>query len=304
VNARAVKRGQLHVYLGAAPGVGKTFAMLSEGRRLRAEGEDVVVGLVETHDRADLGELLDGMEIVPKRRLEYRGTAFDELDLDAILDRRPQVVLVDELAHTNAPGTYHDKRWQDVATLLERGVDVVSTLNVQHLEGMSLAVEAITGKEQRETVPDRVVAAAARVDLVDAPTVVLCERLAAGRIYSPGRSSLARDASLHPERVDALRALADRWLAEHRPRFAPGFGGSRRGGAVVAALTGTPEGERVVRRAAELAAVRDSVLIGVHVREPSGLLEVQPAWLDRQRRLLADCGGSYVESPASMWRRR
>jgi len=295
VEKRVASAGQLHVFLGAAPGVGKTHAMLREGQRLAADGIDVLVGLVETHDRADVAELLEGLDRLPARHLEYRGATFEELDLDAILERRPGVVLVDELAHTNAPGTEHDKRWQDVATLLEQGIDVVSTLNVQHLDSVNLEVEAITGFEERETVPDVVVEAASQIELVDVTTAELADRLAAGRIYSPGRTGVARDVSLRPERVDALRGLARRWLVEHRAGPSPRFGGLRRGGVVVASLTGTPDAERVIRSAADLAASRRAALVGVHVREPTGLVEVRPAWLERQRQLLAECDGRYAE---------
>jgi two-component system, OmpR family, sensor histidine kinase KdpD len=295
LDGRPARRGVLHVYLGAAPGVGKTYAMLTEGARLAAAGVDVVVGAVELHDRDDLVPLLDGFECIATRQIAYRSAVFDAFDLDAVLSRAPDVVLVDELAHPNPPGAEHGKRWQDVASLLEHGIDVISTVNIQHLDSLNLDVERILGVEQRETVPDLVVEAAHRVDLVDPPTLVISERLAAGRIYSPDRGALARDRALQPARIEALRALAKRWLAEHRPGPPRRFGGSHRGGVVVAALTGTPEGDRVVRRAAELADARDATPVGVHVREPSGLVEVRPAWLEHQRALLEECGGRYAE---------
>ncbi|MEU9845870.1 histidine kinase, partial [Actinomadura sp. NPDC048032] len=150
-------RGRLRVYLGAAPGVGKTYAMLAEAHRRRARGTDVVAGYVETHGRPLTAERLAGLETLPRRTVEYRGTAFTELDTEAVIARRPRVVLVDELAHTNVPGSRHAKRWQDVEEILDAGIDVVSTVNVQHLESVNDVVEQITGVPQRETVPDEVV---------------------------------------------------------------------------------------------------------------------------------------------------
>src|SRR5919206_1859375 len=155
-----MSRGTLRIYLGAAPGVGKTFAMLGEGRRRRERGTDVVVGLAECHGRARTAEQLGDLEIVPRRRLEYQGAAFEEMDVDAVLRRRPQVVLVDELAHSNVPGSRHAKRFEDVEELLAAGIHVVSTLNIGHLESLGDVVESITGIPQRETVPDAVVRAA------------------------------------------------------------------------------------------------------------------------------------------------
>src|SRR4029077_13223855 len=174
------RRGNLHVYLGAAPGVGKTYAMLTEGARLAAAGVDVVIGAVELHDRDDLVALLDGFECIPTREIAYRSAVFDAFDLDAVVSRAPDVVLVDGLAHPHPPGAEHGKRWQDVASLLEHGIDVVSTVNIQHLDSLNLDVERILGVEQRETVPDLVVETAHRVDLVAPPTLVISERLAAG----------------------------------------------------------------------------------------------------------------------------
>src|SRR6185369_14530558 len=145
-------RGTLRIYLGAAPGVGKTFDMLNEGRRRAERGTDVVIGLVETHGRAKTLEQIDGLEIVPRRAVEYRGTVLEEMDLDAVLARAPTVALVDELAHTNAPGSRHAKRWEDIEELLDAGIDVISTVNIQHLESLNDVVEGITGITQRETV--------------------------------------------------------------------------------------------------------------------------------------------------------
>ena len=160
-------RGNLRVYLGAAPGVGKTFAMLNEGRRRHGRGTDVVVGFVETHGRPRTMEQIGDLEVVPRATLTYRGSEFEEMDVDAILARRPGQVLVDELAHTNVPGSRNEKRWQDVEELIEAGIDVISTVNIQHLESVNDVVERITGVQQRETLPDEVVRRADQVELVD-----------------------------------------------------------------------------------------------------------------------------------------
>src|ERR1700736_4341564 len=160
-------RGKLRIYLGAAPGVGKTFAMLDEGGRRKGRGTDVVVGYVETHDRPKTAAQIRDLEVVPRAELTYRGQTFEEMDLDAVLARRPAQVLVDELAHTNVPGSRHEKRWQDVEVLLDAGIDVISTVNIQPLMSLNDVVERITGVTQRETVPDAIVRQADQIELVD-----------------------------------------------------------------------------------------------------------------------------------------
>src|SRR5262245_8879650 len=184
-------RGSLRIYLGAAPGVGKTYDMLTEGRRRAERGTDVVVGIVETHGRAKTTEQVGNLEIVPRKHVEYRGTTLDEMDLDAVLERRPKVALVDELAHTNAPGSRNAKRWQDIEELLEAGIDVISTVNIQHLESLNDVVERITGVVQRETVPDQVVRRAEQVELVDQTPEALRRRMAHGNIYPAERVDAA-----------------------------------------------------------------------------------------------------------------
>ena len=189
-------RGRLRIMLGAAPGVGKTFAMLEEGRRLASEGRDVVVAVVETHGREATSALLDGLTaagvgIVPRRRVEHRGVALDEMDLAAVLARRPELALVDELAHTNAPGSAHEKRWQDVAELLDAGIDVVSTVNIQHIESLNDVVQQITGVPQRETIPDAVLRDADQVELVDLAPQALRDRLSQGLVYPATRVDAA-----------------------------------------------------------------------------------------------------------------
>ncbi len=179
-----MSRGELRIYLGAAPGVGKTYAMLNEGRRRRDRGTDVVIGFVETHGRAVTAEAIDDLEVVPRRQVTYRGAVFEEMDVDAVLTRAPQVALVDELAHTDVPGSRHEKRWQDIEELLAAGITVISTVNVQHLESLNDVIERITGVVQRETVPDAVVRAADQIELVDMTPEALRRRMAHGNIYA------------------------------------------------------------------------------------------------------------------------
>src|SRR5215472_4642667 len=179
------RAGKLRIFVGAAPGVGKTYSMLETARARHKDGYDVVVGIVETHGRKETEALLDGLEIVPRRRIEYRGQWLEEMDLDAIIARRPQIVLVDELAHTNAPGSRHPKRCMDVEELLNRGINVYSTVNIQHIESLNDVVAQITGVRVRETVPDAVFDRADAIELVDLTPDDLIERLKEGKVYVP-----------------------------------------------------------------------------------------------------------------------
>ncbi|MGC9669752.1 DUF4118 domain-containing protein [Planosporangium sp. 12N6] len=295
-------RGRLHVFLGIGPGAGKTYAMLAEARRLTGAGVDVVAGLVETHGRADTEAMLQTLERVPPRQLRHRVMTFDELDVDGLLARHPAVALVDELAHSCAPGSRHDKRWEDVEELLDGGIDVITSLNVQHLDSLHDAVETLTGVAQRETVPDAVVAAADRVEFIDITPGQLRARIADRDVLTAGTATTALSAFFDADRLAALREMALGWLDERdlldaAHRAAAGDTGARRASTerVVAALTGAPEGEHVLRRASQIAATVGGELVGVHVREPSGLTEAEPAWLAGQRRLLAELGGRYAE---------
>ena len=208
------KRGSLRIYLGAAPGVGKTFAMLNEGHRRRERGADVVVGLVETHGRQRTAEQIGDLEVVPRRTVEHRGSALAEMDVDAVLRRHPDVVLVDELAHTNAPGSRNEKRWEDVDELLDAGIDVISTVNIQHLESLNDVVERITGIRQRETIPDHAVRAADQIELVDMAPEALRRRLAHGNVYGPEKVDAALANYFRPGNLSALRELALLWVAD------------------------------------------------------------------------------------------
>ena len=201
-------RGRLRIYLGAAPGVGKTYAMLAEAHRRQERGTDVVVAFVEDHGRRRTADLVAGLEVVLRQQVVHRGARFSEMDLDAVLARRPEVALVDELAHTNVPGCRNEKRWQDVEELLAAGIDVISTVNVQHLESLGDAVEGITGVRQRETVPDEVVRRADQIELVDMSPQALRRRLAHGNVYTPEKIDAALANYFRPGNLTALRELA------------------------------------------------------------------------------------------------
>ena len=225
--ARAL-RGRLKIFFGATAGVGKSYAMLEAARRQRADGVDVVVGYVELHGRPDTEALLEGLEILPPMRLEHRGVTLNEFDLDAAIARRPRLLIVDELAHSNHPGARHPKRWQDIEELLAAGIDVYTTVNVQHLESLHDVVAQITGVDVRETLPDRIFAAADEVELVDLPPDDLLSRLAEGKVYVPDKArraaeSFFRKGNLIALRQLALRATADRVdaaMREYRERHA------------------------------------------------------------------------------------
>jgi two-component system, OmpR family, sensor histidine kinase KdpD len=294
-------RGQLRIYLGNAAGVGKTYDMLCEGHRRAERGTDVVVGFVETHGRKHTAELIEGLEVVPRARIAYRGTTFEEMDLDAVLARRPEVALVDELAHTNVPGSRNAKRWQDVEELLDAGIDVISTVNIQHLESLNDVVEKITGVPQRETIPDAVVRAADQVELVDMTPEALRRRMAHGNIYPPEKIDAALTNYFRAGNLTALRELALLWLADkvdeglQRYRAEHHIRGTWEARErVVVALTGGPEGETLIRRAARIAARSSGGdLLAVHVTRSDGLTGADPAALAAQRRLAESLGGSY-----------
>ena len=206
--ARAEQQGKLTVYLGAAPGVGKTYRMLQEAARRRAEGEDIVIGVAETHGRAETASLLAPFEILPRRPVEHQRHRLEEFDLDAALARRPSLVLVDELAHTNAPGSRHPKRWQDVAELLAEGIDVASTVNIQHIESLNDLVGGFTHIRVRETIPDSFLEDAELI-VVDLPPEALIERLRAGKVYLPDTAGRALANFFTPNKLAALRELAE-----------------------------------------------------------------------------------------------
>ncbi len=294
-------RGELRIHLGSAPGVGKTYAMLNEAHRRAGRGTDVVVGFVETHGRAKTAALLEGLEVLPRHTIAYRGTAFEEMDVDAVLARRPQVAVVDELAHTNIPSSRNPKRWQDIEELLDAGITVLSTVNIQHLESLNDVVEKITGVPQRETVPDEVVRAAEQVELTDITPEALRRRMAHGNVYAPDKIDAALGNYFRVGNLTALRELALLWLAgkveEQLDRYRAEHGIASTWETrerVVVALTGGPEGDTLVRRAARIAARNTGAdLLAVHVSRSDGLTGANPSNLAKQRALVESLGGSY-----------
>ncbi|RIJ69986.1 sensor histidine kinase KdpD [Nakamurella silvestris] len=294
-------RGQLRVFLGAAPGVGKTYTMLEEGRRLLREGRDVVVAVVETHGRAATAALVEGLEITPRAEISHRGVVLSEMDLDAVLARRPDLALVDELAHTNAPGSANEKRWQDVEVLLDAGIDVMSTVNIQHIESLNDVVQQITGVAQRETIPDTVLRAAEQIEVVDLAPQALRARLAQGYVYPAERMDAALSNYFRLGNLTALRELALLWLADEVDSALNSYrkqhGIDSKWEArerVVVALTGGPEGETLLRRGARIAArSAGGEVIAVHVTSQDGLREAHPGSLAAQRSLVEKLGGTY-----------
>ncbi|HEX9866776.1 MAG TPA: universal stress protein, partial [Acidimicrobiia bacterium] len=297
-----MNRGKLKVFLGASPGVGKTYAMLEEGHRIRSEGRDVAIGFVEPHGRAETAALIGDLEVVPRRSLPYRDAVFEEMDLDGVLARRPEVALVDELAHTNVPGSRHTKRWQDVEDLLDAGIDVLSTLNIQHLDSLNDVIFEITAVAQRETIPDEVVRRADEIELVDLTQEGVRERLAAGKIYPAERIDAALANYFRPGNLGALRELALSWTADRVDEAVAKYRDIHgidqpweTKERVVVALAGAEGGDAVIRRAARLAMRSGADLVGVFVRPTDGLTEEASPSLPAQRELLEHLGGRYHE---------
>jgi K+-sensing histidine kinase KdpD len=281
----ATARGRLKVYLGATPGAGKTFAMLKEGRERKQRGEDVAIAYVETYGRARTEELLAGLELIPRRRVPYRGTVIEEMDVDAVLRRHPKIALVDELAHTNAPGSANEKRWQDVEQLRDAGIDVISTLNVQHVESVNDVVEKITGIVQRETLPDRILDLADEIQFIDISPEALRKRMRHGNIYGPDKVETALANFFRPGNLAALREIALRLVAQSmatsREVLAPAED-------VLVAISGSAKSEPLIRRAARLARRLGGLCMVVTVG--SGGAEK----LEGYQRLAAQLGCSFV----------
>jgi two-component system sensor histidine kinase KdpD len=298
-SAYPAKRGELRIYLGAAPGVGKTYAMLGEAHRRLERGTDLVAAIVETHGRKKTADLLEGIEMVPPKYIEYRGKRFGELDVEDVLRRQPQVVLVDELAHTNTPGSKNPKRWQDVEELLEAGITVISTVNVQHLESLNDVVTQITGIEQQEKVPDEVVRAADQIELVDITPEALRRRLAHGNVYAPDRVDAALSNYFRRGNLTALRELALLWLADQvdaalekyreENQITDTWEARER---VVVAVTGGPESETLVRRASRIASKSSAELMIVHVVRGDGLSGVSAPQMGKVRELALSLGAT------------
>lgn len=282
---RAQQRGRLKVYLGFAPGVGKTYEMLQEGQRLKKQGVDVVVGVVETHGRADTAAQLGDLERVPLRQVEYRGVTLDEMDTAAVVARRPTVALVDELAHTNAPGSRHAKRYLDVEELLRAGIHVVTTMNVQHIESLCDTIERFAGVKVKERVPDHVIAEADQIVNVDLPAEDLQERLKQGKVYPVERAARALDHFFNADNLSRLRELALEEVAsaldrQRQKRGGPADNGSDR--VMVCLSSRAPNPHRLLRKAARLADRFGAPWYAVYVRTPGEDATRVPAAAQRQ----------------------
>ncbi len=303
-SAQAVRpAGRFRIYIGAAAGVGKTVAMLDEGWRRHQRGTDVVIGLVETHGRPKTAEQVRDLEIIPRKAVEYRGTVFPEMDLDAVLRRNPEVALVDELAHTNVPGSGpHEKRWEDVLELLEAGIAVISTVNIQHLESVADAVEVITGAKIRERVPDWVVRRADQLELIDSSADQLRRRMLHGNIYPADKVPVALNGFFRTENLVALRELALRFVADeteeellrflesHRP---PGVWDTTE--RILVAVASEPGSDAVVRRAARMAQRAKGELLVLHVRDPEREGPEAKSVLEGLHTLADDVGAHWIE---------
>src|ERR1700742_662097 len=293
------KRGELRIYLGAAPGVGKTYAMLGEAHRRLERGTGVVAPVIETHGRQKTAALLAGIETVPPRFLKYRGVNLAEIAVPAVLARHPQVVLVDELAHTNTPGSKNAKRWQDVEELLDAGITVISTVNVQHLESLNDVVAQITGIEQKETIPDEIVRAADQIELVDITPEALRRRLAHGNVYAPERVDAALSNYFRRGNLTALRELALLWLADQvdaalekyreENQITDTWEARER---VVGAVTGGPGSETLGRGASRIASRSSAELMIVHVVRGDGLSGVSAPQMGKVRELATSLGAT------------
>ncbi len=295
--------GRFRVYLGAAPGVGKTYAMLGEGSRRGQRGADVAIGFVECHGRRTVEDLIDDLEVIPRKVVDYRGSQFEEMDLDAVLERHPRVVLVDELAHTNVPGSgRHDKRWQDVVELLDAGIDVITTLNIQHLESIADAVERIIEVPVRERVPDRVVRMADQIELVDSSPEQLRRRMMHGNIYPPDKVADALAHYFRPDHLTALRELALRFLADETEEELLAYLRSQQKGVVwetheriLVGVTTAPGTDAIVRRAARMANRIKADLEAVHVLSARTAGRQDDHQLSALRQAVADVGAEWNE---------
>jgi two-component system sensor histidine kinase KdpD len=295
--------GRFRIYLGAAAGVGKTYAMLNEGRRRRERGTDVVIGFVECHGRPQTENMIAGLEVVPRKVVDYRGTRLAEMDLDAVLRRRPKLALVDELAHTNVPGAGKNaKRWQDVLDIVAAGIDVITTVNIQHLESIADEVEHMTGARVRERVPDWVVRKADQIELVDSSPEQLRRRMVHGNIYPKERVPKALTNFFRTDNLIALRELALRFLAdetdedllEHLRRH-ESAGVWETCERIMVAVTAVPGTDALLRRAARMASRLKGELDAVHVVASDATRSGERRRIDKLRELAADVGARWHE---------
>ena len=293
-------RAKLKVFLGMSPGVGKTYAMLEAARRELAAGTDVVIGYVETHGRKETDALTLGLPSIARSKLEHRGVELTEMDLDAVLARRPQLALVDELAHTNAPGSRHPKRWQDVKELLDSGIDVFTTINVQHLDSRADIVRQITGAEIRETVPDSLLDSA-ELELVDLPPAELRERLQEGKVYVPDRAAAAAVNFFRESNLTALREIALRLVADHvgedtqeYHRTQSSAGPWKTGHRLLVAISPSPFSEPLIRWTRRIADSLKCPWVAVHVESSKPLTEAAQARLEKNLALARNLNAEVI----------
>jgi two-component system sensor histidine kinase KdpD len=298
----AKQRGTFKLFLGYAPGVGKTYSMLSEALRRSSRGEDVVIGIVETHGRKGIQELANQVEAVPRKKIDYKGTLFEEMDVDAVLARQPQVVLVDELAHTNIPGSRHRKRYEDVQELLAAKIDVISTLNIQHIESIAPTVRAITGVTVRETVPDWVPLSATETVMVDLTPEALMNRMKRGDVYSQEKVQQSLKNFFRRGNLIALRELALRQVAEQVDRSLESYMDAKEirenwgvRERIAVCISGNPTGQYLIARAARMARRMDAELYVVHVEREFAPREENPKLLGANLRFGENLGAQVVK---------
>jgi len=293
------RRGRHKVFIGMAPGVGKTCRMLQEGKEMLREGTDVVVGLLETHGRLETTRQAEGLEQIPRKRMRYQDVDLEEMDVAALLARHPQLVLVDELAHTNVPGSEREKRWQDVEILLVSGIDVYSTLNIQHLESLNDLVAELTGVVVRERIPNRVMELADEVVLVDVTPETLQERLREGKVYAPEKVGQALANFFQRRHLVALRELSLREVADRVENdILPSLTPLRE--RVMVCLANYQTSKRLLRRAARLAAAMDAPLLALTVQDPNRFLSREESLIQEEcRQLCDDVGGTFLREESA-----
>lgn len=298
----AKQRGTFKLFLGYAPGVGKTYSMLSEALRRSRRGEDVVIGIIETHGRKGIQELASQLEAVPRKKIDYKGTLFEEMDVDAVLARRPQVVLVDELAHTNIPGSKHRKRYEDIQDLLAAKIDVITTLNIQHIESIAPTVRAITGVTVRETVPDWVPLSASETVMVDLTPEALMNRMKRGDVYSQEKVEQSLKNFFRRGNLIALRELALRQVAEQVDRSLESYMDAKEirenwgvRERIAVCISGNPTGQYLIARAARMARRMDAELYVIHVERQLGTREANPKALAANLRFGENLGAQVVK---------
>lgn len=295
------RKGKLKIFLGMAAGVGKTYAMLEAAQKLRKEGVDVVIGCIDTHGRPETEKLLEGMKVIPQKWINYKDTVFEELDIDEIIKLKPQLVLIDELAHSNVPGSRHPKRWQDVAEILDDGIDVYTTLNVQHIESLKDVMEKITGIVIRETVPDLVVETSTNIELVDITPNELLQRLKEGKVYLGDQSAIAARHFFQEDRLTALREIVLRYAAEKIDHDLKGMtattqrvNGWKPRERLLVAVSHSPHSQKLIRITRRLAFTLDAPWIAVHVDDGTILDENDHAMLDKNIALARDLGAEVI----------